>query len=70
MKPGMDPIAAKELNNSSLWREVEKEIDYRVQMLMESLMSCPAEDLLNIRTRVEALKELKTIPTQVIERDE
>lgn len=65
----MEIEAAKELMNSSLWREVEKEVDFRVSCLMNTLMSCPPEELEATRIRIRALKELKAIPKSVIERE-
>ena len=66
----MDPIAAKELKNSSLWKEVEKEIDYRVRCDMEKLLTCDEKELLAVRTRIRCLKELSKIPETVIEREQ
>jgi hypothetical protein len=65
----MDISAAKELKNSSLWREVEKEIDFRVNTLMKKLLTCETKDLMEVRTKIQALEECKNIPTTVIERD-
>jgi hypothetical protein len=65
----MELIAAKELKNSSLWREVEKEIDYRVNALKNELITCKDEDLIRIRTKILTYEDLKNMPETVIERD-
>ena len=49
--------------------EDTKEVDFRVAALMNQLMTCSPEDLLSTRMRIHALKELKNIPKQVIERE-
>ena len=65
----MDIVAAKELKNSSLWREVEKEIDHRVSALKNELITCQDEDLIRIRTKILTYEDLKNMPETVIERD-
>jgi hypothetical protein len=60
---------AKELQNSSLWREVESEIDYRVHSLMQTLLTCPVERLESVRIQITCLNELKQMPTTVIDRE-
>jgi hypothetical protein len=65
----MDPNAAKELINSSLWKEVQSEIEYRVRSEMERLLSCDEKDILLVRTRIRCLQELSQLPTTVIERE-
>lgn len=65
----MDIRAAKELNNSSLWNEVVKEIDYRMNALKNELITCKDEDLIKIRTKILTYEDLKQMPETVIERD-
>jgi hypothetical protein len=66
----MDIRAAKELKNSSLWKEVENEIEYRIRSEMERLLSCEDNDILAVRTRIRCLKELSKMPETVIEREQ
>jgi hypothetical protein len=66
----MTVTGAKELQNSSLWREVESEIDHRVAALLQSLMTCKPDELESTRTRIQCLNELKNLPTTVIEREQ
>lgn len=65
----MDLVAAKELRSSSLWREVEKEIDFRVNALKNQLITCKDGDLISIRTKILTFEDLKNMPETVIERD-
>jgi hypothetical protein len=65
----MDIVAAKELKNSSLWKEVENEIDFRVSALKNQLITCKDEDLITIRTKILTYEDLKNMPETVIERD-
>lgn len=65
----MDIRAAKELQNSSLWTEVQKEIDHRVNALKNELITCKDEDLVRIRTKILTYEDLKNMPETVIERD-
>ena len=66
----MTIVGAKELINSSLWKEVESELQHRADSLMQSLMTCPVEDLAEIRIKILALGELANLPQTVIEREE
>lgn len=65
----MDLRSAHELVNSSLWKAVEKEIDYRVNALKNELITCRDEDLVRIRTKILTYEDLKNMPATVIERD-
>jgi hypothetical protein len=65
----MDIVAAKELKNSSLWEQVEKEIDFRVNALKNELITCKDIDLVRIRTKILTYEDLRNLPETVIERD-
>jgi hypothetical protein len=65
----MDIGAAKELQNSSLWTQVQKEIDHRVNALKNELITCEDKDLVRIRTKILTYEDLRNLPETVIERD-
>ena len=60
----------KELRTTQGWAAIEGEIDYRVRSTMEELTICGSNDLLRLQERIKALNELKTMPEQVVHREE
>ena len=60
---------AQELRNSSLWKYVCGELEYRISCKMEVLTTCNQQDLPYIQNKIKSLVELKQLPESVIERE-
>ena len=60
---------AQELRNSSLWKYVCSELEYRISCKMEMLTTCNQQDLPYIQNKIKSLVELKQLPESVIERE-
>ncbi len=66
----MTPEQARALRSSEVWQWFTKEIDYRVGLLKDQLISCSKEDLIEVQLKAKLLLEVKRIPDDVVEREE
>jgi len=61
---------AQEINNTSIWKDIVGEIDFRIESCLEKLKSCPEQDLGELQTRIRILESVKNLPDDVIDREE
>jgi len=66
----MNVTQAKELKHTILWEEFCKEVDLRIAYYMNRLQTCTPEELISNQKQIEAFKQVKTIPQDVIDREE
>lgn len=66
----MEVEKAKEIRSSQNWAEVCKELDLRINNLMQQLKICAKDQLEKIQDKIKAYEEVKRLPTDVIEREE
>lgn len=60
---------AQELNNSSMWQEVQAELTTLMLAELSKLRTCKPEEVIKIQTRVDTIEFLKNLPTVIIERE-
>ena len=60
---------AKELKHSILWEAVVGEIDLKIEAAKERLVNAPPDVVSMLQQEVRALRALKTIPQDVIDRE-
>ena len=60
---------AKELRNSKMWEEFQSELDVMVEAARGSMEADGKEKFDYWQARIKALKEVKKLPENVIERD-
>ena len=61
---------AKEVRSSLLWRQIQEELDYRIQNQVNKLRICQAVDLPMIQQKIQMLEEFKSLPDDVVSREE
>ncbi len=66
----MELEKARELKHSTLWLEVEKELNEKIAVEIQKLRSCEKDELERLQTRIELLEEIKRLPQDVIDREE
>jgi hypothetical protein len=66
----MIPEQAAELKNTILWEEFCKEIDKKIKYETSLLEKCDPDELKSIQQKIAALREVKNIPQDVIDREE
>ena len=64
----MDVERAKEIQTSSMWKDVCKEIDLRVDCETKKLRNCKPEDLLLIQARIDVFEQVTRLPGDVVDR--
>ena len=67
---GMSLEKAKELRNTDIWKEVCRELDYRISMLAQQLRICSLEEVRDKQIRIALLEEIKNLPEVIINREE
>lgn len=66
----MELEQAREISSSSIWQWVEFEINYRIKAYEKELRYVKSDKLVKIQERIQALEELKDLPSSVVEREE
>jgi len=61
---------AEEIKNSSAWKYLSEEIEYRIECALKELRSCAPERLMEVQKRIQGLDEILQIPDSVIDREE
>jgi hypothetical protein len=66
----VDIEKAKEIHSSVLWEQVCQEVDFRIKSLESKLRICSKEDLEKVQLEIQIWERVKTLPQDVIEREE
>jgi len=66
---GMNLLQAQEIRNSTGWKHVCIELDYRINALLNELRKCKAEEVYGIQNHIAHLEELKKLPDDVVDRE-
>lgn len=66
----MIPEQAAELKATVLWEEFCGEIDKKIKYEISLLEKCDSDELRSIQQKIAALREVKNIPQNVIDREE
>jgi len=67
---GMSLEKAQELNNTDLWKDVCKELDFRIFNLIQQLKICGIDEVREKQVRIATFEELKNLPVVIINREE
>ena len=60
---------AQEIRNSTMWKHVCGELDYRITALLNELRKCRTEDVWEYQRHIAYLEELKKLPDDVVDRE-
>jgi hypothetical protein len=60
---------AQELHSSDLWTHVIGELNFRIDLEMQTLRTAPLEKVSSIQQKISILEELKNLPQDVIDRE-
>jgi len=61
---------ARRIKESEDWGLICQELDYRIDCEMKHLLSVQKEDLEKCQTRIQEMQRFKTLPQDVIDREE
>ena len=57
-----------EILKASYWEGPCEEIDLKIEMAFNELVNCTPDEVLKLQERIKTLREVKSIPEDVIER--
>lgn len=60
---------AQEVRNSSLWKYISDELDYRILSKTSELMTCSLTKIESLRDIIKTLEEIKRLPDDVVDRE-
>ena len=60
---------ARDLKHHMLWDALCQEIDLKIEAVKDRLISCAPTELVKCQEEIKALKSLKSMPQDVIDRE-
>lgn len=60
---------AKDIQSSSMWKNIVEEIDSRVKFESQKLKTCKPEDLLLIQAKISVFEQITRLPGDVLDRE-
>ncbi len=66
----MDIETAKRIRHGIDWPEILKELDLMVEADLARLKTCGPDKLESIQERIKTIEEIKSLPQNVIDREE
>lgn len=61
---------AQEIRNSVNWKNVVKELNYRISCVHNRLTTCDSDELFGLQRKIQMYEEIKKLPDDVVEREQ